>query len=171
MRNSVLLTLAGALLATGGVAFAQSGVATDVPAARAERPLVRDGGGPVDPAAWRKAIFERLDTNHDGTISFAEFEAARAQRGARFRGQGGPRGEGAAQGGEGRPHVAWARSGQSGRGFAAGRDRVITRDEFVAAMARRFDRLDANHDGKITPDERRAAFGARGFGRGPAAAG
>jgi len=39
-------------------------------------------------------------------------------------------------------------------------DRVITRDEFVAGALARFDAADANHDGKLTPEERRAAMQA-----------
>ena len=46
-------------------------------------------------------------------------------------------------------------------GMDANGDRAITRDEFVAGALRRFDAADANHDGKVTPEERRAAMKAR----------
>lgn len=36
-------------------------------------------------------------------------------------------------------------------------DRSVTQAEFVAAALQRFDRMDANKDGKVTPEERRAA--------------
>lgn len=32
-------------------------------------------------------------------------------------------------------------------------DGVVTRAEFLAQAGARFDRMDANHDGKLTPDE------------------
>jgi hypothetical protein len=35
-------------------------------------------------------------------------------------------------------------------------DRTITRDEFLKKAAEHFDAMDANHDGKVTPDERHA---------------
>jgi hypothetical protein len=36
-------------------------------------------------------------------------------------------------------------------------DGAVSRDEFVAAALQRFDRMDANKDGTVTPDERQAA--------------
>ncbi|MGJ3648895.1 EF-hand domain-containing protein [Sphingomonas sp. GlSt437] len=41
-------------------------------------------------------------------------------------------------------------------------DGTVSRDEFLANAARHFDELDANHDGKITPDEIAAAHAAHG---------
>lgn len=35
-------------------------------------------------------------------------------------------------------------------------DGVVTRDEFIAAATRRFDRMDTNHDGKLDQAERDA---------------
>lgn len=51
-------------------------------------------------------------------------------------------------------------------------DRTITRDEFLAEAGRRFDAMDSNHDGKLTPEERRNGrdFATRGPG-GPSAPG
>lgn len=37
-------------------------------------------------------------------------------------------------------------------------DGVLTRDEALAFAAQRFDRLDADHDGRLTADEVRASF-------------
>ena len=45
-------------------------------------------------------------------------------------------------------------------------DGTITREEFMARAAEHFARLDANKDGKITPDEMKAAMDARPEGRG-----
>lgn len=81
------------------------------------------------------AAFERLDVNHDGVISAAE----RPQRPERGDGQ---RGE--------RPN------------FDANNDQQISRAEFQAMGARMFDRLDANHDGRVTQEEAQAARPHRG---------
>ncbi len=35
-------------------------------------------------------------------------------------------------------------------------ERTITREEFLANAAKRFDEMDTNHDGKFDPQERRA---------------
>lgn len=35
-------------------------------------------------------------------------------------------------------------------------DGAVTREEFTASMAQHFDRMDANKDGQVTPEERRA---------------
>jgi Ca2+-binding EF-hand superfamily protein len=138
--------------------------------------------------------FDRLDANHDGTISREEFAAAMAPR------PGGP--------GEGAPPPPGAMAGRDGHGPMdrgpmghdhmerhAMRDHMhgpmggpammmgarwfdlvvddhggkVTLAEVKKGALTLFDRLDLNHDGTITPDERRMAFrGARwhgGFGR------
>ncbi|MEO6041136.1 MAG: EF-hand domain-containing protein [Croceibacterium sp.] len=169
MRKFLSMTLAGAALAGGGVALAQPapavhpGVATDAAPPRAippaDRAANRDG--------MRQVMFARLDTNHDGQISQAEF-AAGGDRLAAMRGERG----GGRFGGRG-PDGPMARGPMGGgRGAMAdtNRDGTVTRDEFAAAMLQRFDRIDANHDGKISPDERRGPMGGMP-GRGPAPGG
>ena len=92
----------------------------------------------------------RLDTNNDGQISREEFAQRRALRGER-RGQSAERG---AQRAERRAQRAERRAGrQAERMF--GQDGVITREEFRARALQRFERLDANHDGRVTMAERR----------------
>lgn len=130
-----------------------------------------DGDGVITRAeaqAMADARFDRLDTNHDGRITADEMPT-------RGPGGGAP---GMASPPPGGPEMA----GRMGRGVGAGMlrradangDGVITRDEFRAAEARRFDMMDANHDGKIDAAEREqfmqamrdrmAARGARGGG-------
>ncbi len=44
-------------------------------------------------------------------------------------------------------------------------DGVITRQEMMDEAGRRFDRLDANHDGKLDATELASMRGGRGYGR------
>lgn len=39
----------------------------------------------------------------------------------------------------------------------ADKDGAVTKAEFIAAALSRFDAMDANHDGKVTKEERQAA--------------
>ncbi|HET7730513.1 MAG TPA: EF-hand domain-containing protein [Usitatibacter sp.] len=80
--------------------------------------------------------FDAIDANRDGLVTFDELRAAhQAHRGAK-------RGASADANGDGK----------------------VTREEFLARAAARFDRLDANKDGVITQEEFRA--GRHGHGRG-----
>ena len=157
-------------------------------AERADRlfALLDVNGDGVINSADRDALvakeFAKLDTNGDGVISLDEFKAAhqpRPERGPHEWGQGrrgGPDGgqgapEGAPRGPEGHgPRMGWG--GHGGPGGAGGLtmlDRLlekkpggqITAAEFKAEALARFDKLDANHDGVVTPEERKAAMQQR----------
>lgn len=104
-------------------------------------------------AQRQQARFDRLDTNKDGQLSREEF-MARPAPGADGAGMAGRRF------GHGRGHGM-----MDGRKAEANGDRSLTQAEFVDAALRRFDRIDANHDGRITPDERQAARQAMHRGR------
>lgn len=102
----------------------------------------------------RDAMFARLDADKDGAISRAEFDAPRAQRGeggkdrAEHRGRHGPRG------------LAMHRFHRGGGLFGhadADKDGKVSLAEATAPALQRFDRVDANKDGTITPEERKAA--------------
>ena len=100
----------------------------------------------------RTAMFDRLDANKDGSISRTEFETPRAdgQRAGR-----GPRAEHAGRGHRGM-HGGAQRMGRGGEGrFPI----VIAEAEQKATAA--FARLDANRDGTLTGEERRAGMQAR----------
>lgn len=98
----------------------------------------------------RNVLFDRLDANKDGAISRAEFDAPRAQ------GQRAGRGEHLGRGHRGGMHRGTERMGRNGEGrFPI----VIADAERKATEA--FTRLDANHDGTLTLDERRAGMQAR----------
>lgn len=98
-------------------------------------------------AERRASLFDRLDADKDGVISRAEFEA-----------RGGERGPRAARGDRaGRPH-----HGRRMAADAASRRAPEGRFPIVIAEAERkagetFARLDADGDGSVSVDERRAA--------------
>ena len=93
-------------------------------------------------------MFQRLDANHDGTVTRQEAEQAAAQMG---------------QSGEG---------GRGGRFAARMMDRLFSQSDsvtlapFQAQALARFDRQDLNHDGTVTADERQQARAARAQERG-----
>ncbi|HUH24664.1 MAG TPA: EF-hand domain-containing protein [Brevundimonas sp.] len=95
-------------------------------------------------AERRAAMFERLDANKDGSISRAEFDAPRTD------------GQQAGRGHRGGMHRGAERVGRRGEGrFPI----VIAEAEQRAAEA--FTRLDADRDGRLTVEERRAAMQVR----------
>ena len=84
-------------------------------------------------AAGAKAMFDRMDANHDGRLAADEMSQRRR---------------------------AGADDGTAGHGMAmvdADKDGVVTRAEHAAAMQAMFDRRDANHDGKLDATEMEAA--------------
>jgi len=89
--------------------------------------------------------FAKLDANGDGAVNRAEFEAARAARSKGERPERAGRGDG------------------PGRGMGGGRGQAgpVTISDVAAKLGERFDTMDADHDGVVTPEERRAAAQAR----------
>lgn len=95
------------------------------------------------------SMFQKLDANHDGTLTRAEAEQAAAQMGGGQGGQG-PGGRFAAR--------------MIDRLFSGGDS--VTLAQFEAQALARFDRQDLNHDGTVTADERQQARDARRQERG-----
>ena len=140
----------------------------------------------ADRAARWGMMFDKIDTNHDGTISRDEFVAAHAKMGPGGMGHGEmggehrdgppPPGHEWREGHEGGPGHG-GRMGEHMRGPMGGRMAAakmgmlmlilreadpahtgsVTKDAFVGAALKLFDKADTNHDGKVTPEERRAA--------------
>ena len=114
--------------------------------ANADRPM------PMD----RNAMFDMIDTNHDGNISRDEFARAPMNHGmgggAGGGGHGGMGGGGGAGGGMAR---MWSMAD-------ANHDGRVTLKEATDMALMRFDRMDANHDGQVTPEERAVARVLRG---------
>ena len=127
------------------------------------------------PMPDRGAVFDRLDTNHDGVISRAEFMAGRPEvheeRVMVMR----PGSDGAARaampppmGGQRGMNMEMHMHHMGGMGMGMGmggmgmhlfemadanHDGRVSLAEAQAAALAHFDRADLNHDGKITPDE------------------
>jgi hypothetical protein len=108
----------------------------------------------ADRAAGMAKRFDAMDANHDGVLSKQEFINAHQNRmGAEHMGaehKGGKMGRHMM----GRMMMGRMMLGQ----MDTNGDHAITRDEFTAGVLKHFDAADANHDGKLTPEERRAAF-------------
>lgn len=101
-----------------------------------------NGDGRIDAADRTAAMakrFDAMDANHDGMLSRQEFMDAH-QKMMGHMGGGAMRGM------------------MMLRQMDANGDKAVTRDEFIAGALKRFDAADANHDGKLTPEERRAAM-------------
>lgn len=116
-------------------------------------------------------MFDRIDTDHNGSISRAEFDAFHAKMpGGDHMAMGGPDSDGAdvtrsettdAQGNR-RVRVMMIRH-DGGRMLMmadANHDGKVSQQEAVSAALARFDKADANHDGTVTPEERAAAMKA-----------
>lgn len=108
-----------------------------------------------------QAAFEWLDANRDNMISRSEFAGGRQVRGERM----GARGAAPTAMAGDRPAMgAMHRMNGGGRMGGGGgmmkmadldRDGRVSLQEATTSALERFDRVDANRDGRITPDERR----------------
>jgi len=109
-----------------------------------------------DKTAMLAKRFAAIDTDKNGSINQAEFMAAHDMLGERRmsrrekRMEHGKMGKRhAREGGRGGPMDMMARADSNG-------DKAISQSEFRAAAEARFAKADANKDGSITPDERKA---------------
>lgn len=200
-KNLMLLALGASLLAVpalaipggpkGDAEWTRAQAQTQATEMFARMDVNRDGKfDAADRAAQRnqrqEARFAALDANKDGSVSKAEWDQhdadrlakSQARRAERAANRGTPDAANAASdskkpgmrghfGRKGGGHHGMGRGGQRG-------DQSVTQAEFIARSLARFDKLDANKDGKVTREERvaaRAAMGEhRGHQRGGAAA-
>ena len=111
---------------------------------------------PPTPHIDRNAMFDRLDTNHDGMISRQEFDRHGHVSGT-------PEGptrvmvmhdEHAPGGMLAHRDIGMRMHGRMFEMADANHDGKVSLEEMTAAALRHFDMADANHDGRITPEER-----------------
>ena len=128
--------------------------------------------GKIDPADREAKMLERfrkLDADGNGSISQAEFLAAHARK-MGGHGMGHDRDGGGMKDGGMKDH-AMGKDRQGRREMPmmgmvmlkmadTNHDNAVSRAEFVGAAMAHFDAADANHDGNLTPQERRTAMQA-----------
>ncbi|WP_447762088.1 EF-hand domain-containing protein [Sphingopyxis panaciterrae] len=111
--------------------------------------------------------FAALDANSDGSVSKAEWDQHGADRTAKRAERKEKRVAAAGEAGEGKRDGMRGHHGKrGGHGMRGGHggwmkadadgDKAITQAEFQTAALARFDRLDANKDGQVTAEERKA---------------
>lgn len=157
MPSPVQTALAGAVFTLSAALFGPAALAAtpSAPAPEKARPAGSAAMTRAEAATRAGALFERFDTNRDGTLDQRD-RAARAD--ARF-----DRIDSNHDGAISRAEFAAAQ----GRGRGARGDAVVSgrpplsRAAFVAGALQRFDAADSNHDGQLSRDERRAAFQSR----------
>jgi hypothetical protein len=143
MRKTVLTLMLAASALTSATS-AQIAPATPRPPMRQD--ANHDGVATrAEAIAQADARFAQMDTDHDGRVSGGEMQAYRAALHDRMVASGRnvpvpPPG--------GRKHDGM------GRRMDPNGDGSVTREEFEARALRRFDRMDANHDGAIDTTER-----------------
>ena len=143
MRKILLVAAGAAALATAacGLAQAQSGNESGVRHGVFRSDSNSDGVlTRAEFDAGRVAQFTRLDADNNGQLTREEMRAEHGERGGEHRGRRGHRGGPGGHGGF--------------EGADANNDGNITRDEFLARPIAMFERLDANHNGVIEASER-----------------
>ncbi|MCB2048610.1 MAG: EF-hand domain-containing protein [Novosphingobium sp.] len=175
MKKSLIIGLSAIALAAGGAVYAQNHGGAMMGDA--------DGNGVITRAeaqAGAAAMFARMDANKDGALTEADREARMAERKAEMfammdtdkNGQisreefmahrhEGMRGD--KDGMRGDKDGMGHKMGMRGRGGGmmmqmadTNKDGRISKAEFTAAAMARFDATDANKDGQVTSDERKA---------------
>ena len=144
MRKTVL-TLMLAASAITSVASAQT-APTPAPRPPMRQDANRDGVATRAAAiAQADARFAQMDTDHDGRVTAGEMRAYRTAMHDRMIASGRDVPV---------PPPGGAKHDGMGRRMDPNGDGSVTREEFEARALKRFDRMDANHDGTIDATER-----------------
>ncbi|KQN28413.1 hypothetical protein ASF00_11250 [Sphingomonas sp. Leaf34] len=146
MRKIILplLFAASAIASAAGAAQINPAPATPRPPIRQD--ANRDGVGTrAEAIAQADARFAQMDTDRDGRVTAGEMRAYRAARHDRMvaSGRDVPI-----------PPPGGSKHDGMGRRMDPNGDGSVTREEFEARALKRFDRIDANHDGVIDATER-----------------
>ena len=111
-------------------------------------------------------MFAKLDADGNGSISKAEWDQHGTDRAAK-RAERREKRAAAGEAGDGKRHAMRGHHGKRGghHGMMMGKadtdgDKAISQAEFQTAALARFDAADANKDGQVTPEERKAQRGA-----------
>jgi hypothetical protein len=159
MRNTLLTAFTLTALVAAGAAFAAPGSnAGTAPTPNAQ------------PGQWRQQFFDKIDTNHDGTISRAEYQAWVDGRFAKLDANG----DGVVNADEvATSPMAAERAEKRAQGFVRRYDTTgngeVSRADFEAKEMQRFDRM-SNGAGSVTEDQFTAAATRSFKHRRPAAA-
>lgn len=187
MKKAILISSATALLMAGGIAIAAPGDRGmnadsngDGAISRAELTKSLDtmftkmdvnGDGQLsreDREAKHAEHFAKMDADGDGELTEAEMAAARATRKSDRFARADADGNGKLSQDEVKSRHG-KRGGKGMRGHRGGRgmsmmrdadtdgDQKISKAEFTTAAIARFEKADANNDGKVTEEERQAA--------------
>jgi hypothetical protein len=146
MRKTVFTAFTLTALVAAGAAFAAPGsTAGTTPAPNAQ------------PGQWRQQFFDRIDTNHDGTISRAEYQAWVDNRFAKLD----TNGDGVVNTDEvATSPMAAERVAKRAEGFVRRYDTTgsgeVSRSDYEAKEMQRFDRMSNGAD-SVTEDEFTAA--------------
>jgi len=157
MRKLLPTLLATALLGAGALAAASAAVAADANGTAADRAAARD--------AARQRFFDKIDTNHDGVVSRAEYQAWVDARFAKLD----PQGTGSVDAAQiAASPAAAARVQKRAEAFVKRYDTSgsgsVSKADFEAREMARFDRLSGGAD-TLTPDQLAAArHGRHGHG-------
>ena len=146
MRNTVFTAFTLTALVATGAAFAGPGSNTGTtPAPNAQ------------PGQWRQQFFDKIDANHDGTISRTEYQAWVDSRFAKLDANG----DGVVNADEvATSPMAAERAEKHAQGFVRRYDTTgsgeVSRADFEAKEMQRFDRM-SNGAGSVTEDQFSAA--------------
>ncbi len=146
MRKTVLTLMLAASAITSAASAQTAPTPTPAPRPPMRQDANRDGVATrAEAIAQADARFAQMDTDHDGRVTADEMRAYRTAMHDRMIASGRDVPV---------PPPGGAKHDGMGRRMDPNGDGSVTREEFEARALKRFDRMDANHDGMIDATER-----------------